>query len=105
MRKRELDESVDAYAFSMLRLAYHTGQKDRDDLAEAFVAGLGEEMAKEIKGQGEHLSFEDAWARARTLEAKMQCFERYGVKVEHRKCYSCGTYGHNHNECTKSRKN
>ena len=98
VRRRGVDESVDTYAFSLLRLAHQTGQKDRDDLAEAFIAGLGEEMVKEIRTQGEMISFEEAWGRARTLQAKMNCFERYGVK-DHRKCYSCGVYGHYQNEC------
>lgn len=102
MRRRDVDESVDAYAFALLRLAYQTGQKDPDDLAEAFIVGLGEDMAKDIKGQGEHVVFEEAWARARALEAKKQCLESYGMKVDHRRCYSCGKYGHNSNECTKS---
>lgn len=47
------------------------------------MAGIGEEVAREIRGDvGERLSFEEAWARARSLEAKLNCFERYGAKVE-----------------------
>jgi Retrotransposon gag protein/Zinc knuckle len=112
--RKQLNESVSEYAFSLLRLAYKTGQTDRQELADALVAGLREDIAKKLKEQGEKPSFEEAFGRACTWEAKLKCLERVGAPsigtpsagtpndTSMRKCYTCGGFGHYHRECPKS---